>query len=153
MKKKNLVILVNLCALLILSGACGLLSKIGLSEPKMGEIKEFQLWSGNTSLPPQYQRLVVIKGKIEPQKIIIEYSNRKGREETKKQFELTGADYEKYVQMVRNTALEKEEARSGGGEFDVTLSDATGKNKMGSPSNGKDWGQFEIEMEKKANSQ
>ncbi|HXG82453.1 MAG TPA: hypothetical protein VNI84_00370 [Pyrinomonadaceae bacterium] len=67
----------------------------------IGEAVEFQLWSGNVSLPPQYQREQLIRGKINPNSVDIDFSDRKGKNEVERKLELTGEDYERCVKMIR----------------------------------------------------
>jgi hypothetical protein len=113
---------------------------------KIGEPVEFQLYSGNESLPPPYQHVLIIRGKINGDNLAITYSSRDKDGEVKRQVTFEGDKYRKYVEMVRNTRIKvisASERPSGGGAFDVTLIDGKGKSVMGDPSNPNEWAQFE----------
>lgn len=116
---------------------------------KIGEPVEFQLYSGNESLPPEYQTVLIIRGKIEPDKILVNYKLRDKGAKTERDLTLEGEDYQKYVAMVRRTNLEKKEFRAGGGAFDVTLIDKGGKHEMGAPTNGDEWSEFAQAVKRK----
>lgn len=120
-------------------------------EKRLGAVKEFQLWSGNVTLPPEYQKELIIRGKIDGESVSIDYSRRAGEEEPrKKTFKLTGADFRKCMQMLENTELEEAEMRAGASAFDVTLIDETGAKKTGTPSNREEWSNFSREIEAKS---
>jgi hypothetical protein len=120
---------------------------------RIGKPVGFQLWSGNITLPPEYQTEQVIRGKIQPDSIAIDFSERKGKNEVKRKLELTGEEYKKAIDMIRNTSLEKKEIRMGGSSFDVTLTDETGKNEMGLPSNAGEWREFSRKIEQMASTE
>ena len=116
----------------------------------IGEAVEFEIWSDNGSLPPPYQHEQVIRGKINPNSVIINFRDRKGENEVKRTFELTGEDYKRCVEIIRNTDLEKKVFSAGGSSFDVTLIDRAGKNQMGVPSNRGEWAEFARKIEQMA---
>jgi hypothetical protein len=121
--------------------ACGGAENSGIGEPV-----EFQLYSGNESLAPPYQHILIIRGKINGDNIAITYSSRDKDGEVKRQVTFEGDKYRKYVEMVRNTRIKvvsPSEKSVGGGAFDVTLIDGKGKSVMGDPSNPNEWAQFE----------
>jgi hypothetical protein len=124
--------------------ACGGAKTPGTA--KIGAPVEFQLYSGNESLPPPYQHVLIIRGKINGDNLAITYSSRDKDGEVKRQVTFEGDKYRKYVGMVRNTRIKvvsASERPSGGGAFDVTLIDGQGKSVMGEPSNPNEWAQFE----------
>ncbi len=99
------------------------------------------------TLPPQYQREQVIRGKITPNSVTVSFSDRKGENEVERNFELTGEDYKRCVEMIRNTSLEEKKFRAGSSSFDVMLIDGAGKNEMGMPSNRDEWVEFANRIE------
>lgn len=46
----------------------------GVRADVLGRVVEFQLYSGNESLPPAYQRILTIRGKINQDYVTINYS-------------------------------------------------------------------------------
>lgn len=130
----------SLVGCLLFAASCG----------RLGEIREFQLYDGNESLPPPYQRILIIRGRIEPDKIAVSYSYCQSAEKLPPEsLELTGEDRAKCLRMIENTSLRTNLPISAGGAFDVTLIDESGKNKMGAPSNAADWQQFAAEIKEK----
>jgi hypothetical protein len=120
-------------------------SRPAVSGDSVGQPVEFQLYSGNESLPPPYQQLLTIRGKIDASDIAVNYTYRDKNGVVKRELKLEGDDYRRYVEMVRQTRVRQEpmaERRVGGGAFDVTLIDAEGKRVTGIPSNRSDWEQF-----------
>lgn len=102
----------------------------------------FQLYSGNESLPPQFQRIQIIRGRIGPKSIKVHYSFRDKDGLTEHDVELVDAKFRECLVMIQKTKLIKAEAKTGATSFDVTLTGDTGKSEMGDPSNKGDWAEF-----------
>lgn len=117
----------------------------------LGEIREFQYYSGNESLPPPYQRVLIVRGVVNPPGVTVLYSNREGENKTEETFELTGEEYEKCVGMLANTSLrDAGNPAAGASVVDVTLKDVNGKKATGKASNADEWREFIAGIRQKA---
>ena len=113
----------------------------------------FQYYLTNGSVPPQYQRVTIIQGKINPESITISYEYKIGEKTTRQNFELKGGEYKKCLEMIQNTKLTKNGSMiKGADSISVTLSGKNDEDKMGDPSNLGEWTKFLTEIEQKVKS-
>lgn len=122
----------------------------------VGEPVRFQYYSGNESLPPEHQRITIIRGAMNPAYVSISYSYR-GKEGTiARILKLEGEEYQRCVRMVREThvkVVQPSERPAGAAVTDVTLTDAEGRSVTGTPSNPAEWSRFAEEIERAARGQ
>src|SRR5512133_3930153 len=100
----------------------------------IGEVREFQLYDGNESLPPPAQRAIVIRGRIDSGTIILEYSRKQSSGELKQTLRIVGDDYRRALDLLQETSVHEitpGERPAGGQSFDVTLTDAKGRSIIG----------------------
>ncbi|AYA35748.1 hypothetical protein D3Y59_00965 [Hymenobacter oligotrophus] len=124
----------GLLCLVLLLGACG---------QQIKEPVAFELYAGNPALPPPNQGMSVIQGVVQPELIQLTYRTSDGLEEESGEMVLRGPEREQCLQMLRRTKLKPTNERAeGAGAFDVTLTDASGKQLMGEPENRSEWAAF-----------
>ena len=135
----------------LLASLC--LACAGLTGASVGKAVEFQLYSSNESLPPQYQRVTNIRGRINSSNVFVTYSFRDKDGQAARTLTLEGEQYRRCVEMVARTRIKvvpPSERPDGAASFDVTLVDADGKNVMGEPSNRDEWAQFAEDVRRAA---
>jgi hypothetical protein len=117
--------------------------KLTPSPQTMAEAASFSIYSGNESLPPQYQDVTRISGRFDDgaKTVAVNYTRSKEEQAVNREVTLYGADYEQLRKTVRKTSVvdDSESRGVGGGAFVVTLKDASGRSIYGSPSNASDW--------------
>jgi len=111
-------------------------------------LSEFQLYDGNETLPPEHQRVEIIRGAINNNKIDIHFSKQVGQNKKEGDLTLTGKEFDKYSQMIRSTSLKGFQPLMGADSFDVTFYYADGQSTNGEPSNPAAWREFESFIEK-----
>lgn len=111
------------------------------------KIVEFQIYDGNETLPPQYQKVKTIRGKIGADSISVQYKRREGGKKVEKELSVKGDLFKRCLKVIGRTKLQTSAPAMGAGSFDVTLIDDKGKNENGVPSNDGDWRliQFDID--------
>ena len=114
------------------------------------ETVEFQLYTGNVTVAPQYQKIEVIRGLIGTDKISTHYTLTSAGKKTEKDAVFKGEQFKKWLKMVRNTKIQPNMMAAGASAFDVTLIDAKKHDEMGKPSNEADWIDFKSAVLKKA---
>jgi hypothetical protein len=110
-----------------------------------GQVVRFELYSGNTSLAPQYRHILTVRGQISANTVVITYTRKDGDDEREGSVTLEGERFRKCAEMLRNTRIEvirPADRLIGGSSFDVTLMYRNGKSVMGNPSNRSEWEEF-----------
>ncbi|UYZ59397.1 hypothetical protein [Hymenobacter latericus] len=124
----------GLLCLAWLLGACG---------QQLKEPVAFELYAGDAALPPPHQGLSVIQGVVQPELIQLTYRTSDGQGEESGEMVLRGEEREQCLQLLRRTKLKPtREQAEGAGAFEVTLTDASGKQLVGVPSNRGEWAAF-----------
>jgi hypothetical protein len=114
---------------------------------------EFQLYDGNPSLPPQYQRILEITGKVRVDNVEITYRLNDKGQQIETMFKLEGNDYRDCETLINSTTIEKISNKTrpvGGSVFDVRLVDDKGKAVGGTPINRAEWEGFKGKLEERA---
>jgi hypothetical protein len=120
-------------------------------------IVAFQIYQGNESLPPQYQHVQIIRGKIGKDNVAINYSRRDADKKVERNITLSGKDYEDCLKTVKATSLKHTTPAPGapnGGStngFDITLTGPEKKSDSGEPSNPDDWAKLKGRIESLVN--
>lgn len=126
----------------------------GAGAEELGRIVEFQLYSGNESLPPPAQQILIIRGKINDDVALISYSYRDKDGRLERELKLEGDKFQRLLEIVRNTRIRekgKGAQPAGGAAFDVTLKDDRGRSVTGLPSNRKEWEQLAGQIKEEVN--
>jgi hypothetical protein len=117
--------------LLLLLSACG---------QRINDPVSFELYAGNPALPPPNQGLSVIQGMVQPTAVLLTYRTADGEQEESGELALQGADREECVALLKRTRLRP--AKENGEVLELTLTDASGEQLTGTPTNGDEWAAF-----------
>jgi hypothetical protein len=102
----------------------------------------FQLYSGNESLPPPAQDVLIIDGRISAEAVELEILTSDGQNKSRRGATLHGEERQRVLEMVRRTRVTRPEFSEGSEAFHVTLTGARGKRVMGDPTNPEEWQAF-----------
>ena len=135
---KSLIFLIICC----FSFSCALFDRSKDKKNEFGKVTAFSSVNGNMTIPGN-QYKTSLDGKINPDNIAIHFSQFKKGNEVKKDFVLTGEDYQQCLKMIHNTNVTVKEITTGGDSSGVELIDSAGNKKFGEPSNKEEWERFD----------
>lgn len=136
--------MLRLLNLTLLLCTVALIAGCAQSKSSVQRASGFGLYSGNGSLPPEYQDVTTLDGTFDDdaKRVVINFEHRVGAQTESRTVTLTAADYDRVRAITDRTTIPPRDARNiqvGGDSFNVTLRDGSAEPPSGEPANRSEW--------------